>query len=166
MQSWPRSRGASSPLLQSINWLAGGCSSRRTSAGLGPRTDDPDRLLGFYNHYMDITGGSYWSTPVGDGNRTAQACFGRLGCQQAYKYLTEHPDDAAGAKKIAATYCLHNLKRCGIDQGQFDAISGGVKVFHGIRPHHGPMGAGGGRNRPYKPESPELSRRADGTGGS
>ncbi|MEU2427113.1 hypothetical protein ABZ619_39920 [Streptomyces sp. NPDC007851] len=42
-------------------------------------------------------------------------CFGRLACNHAYSYSLAHPDDVAGAKHIAATYCLSHAAQCQSD---------------------------------------------------
>ena len=53
-----------------------------------------------------------WSAPVGDGGVLTNACFGLRGCEEAADYLGSHPDDIAGAKVIAATYCLVHFAEC------------------------------------------------------
>jgi RHS repeat-associated protein len=39
-------------------------------------------------------------------------CFGVLGCEKAHDYLLGHPNDIAGAKEIAATYCMSHMSAC------------------------------------------------------
>ncbi|AVZ76213.1 type IV secretion protein Rhs [Streptomyces lunaelactis] len=105
----------------------------------GPSTDDETRLSQMWMAYYRVDGGSYWDTPVGDGDRTANACYGRLGCAAAYKHLLE-TGDVAGAKKIAATYCLNNAEKCASDavgykatQTFFAALPGIVAAARGAR---------------------------------
>ncbi|MEV6654862.1 polymorphic toxin-type HINT domain-containing protein [Streptomyces sp. NPDC051219] len=76
-----------------------------------PRTDDPDRLTQMWMNYYRVDGGDYWQSIVGDGDRTAIACYGRDACREAFAYLT-NTGDVAGAKEIAATYCVRNSSKC------------------------------------------------------
>ncbi|WSQ11917.1 toxin C-terminal domain-containing protein [Streptomyces sp. NBC_01231] len=78
----------------------------------GPTTYDEDTLLRYYTaHTAANYGGDYWNTGVGEGDRLAMACYGRDGCMKARAYLLE-THDVAGAKYLAATYCLDHAKRC------------------------------------------------------
>ena len=76
-----------------------------------PDTDNPDVLRSQWSEAYN-GGRQYWSAPVGDGGVLTNACFGLRGCQEAYDYLGSHPDDIAGAKVIAATYCLVHFAEC------------------------------------------------------
>ncbi|WP_406490673.1 polymorphic toxin-type HINT domain-containing protein [Streptomyces sp. NBC_01604] len=80
---------------------------------LGPETDDADDLSRYW--YMYATdpsmGGDYWNTPVGEGDKLSNACYGRAGCQAAWNHLRK-TGDVPGAKKLAATYCLRHAKKC------------------------------------------------------
>ncbi|MET9820629.1 MULTISPECIES: toxin C-terminal domain-containing protein [Streptomyces] len=83
---------------------------------------DASRLKQVWVEYgMTTNGGHYWETPVGDGDRTAIACFGRTGCRKAAQVYMK-TGNLAEAKLVAATYCLYNPKRCGIDEGAYESI--------------------------------------------
>ncbi|MFE7278568.1 polymorphic toxin-type HINT domain-containing protein, partial [Streptomyces sp. NPDC057623] len=55
--------------------------------------------------------GDYWNTPVMENSGPAQACFGKLACAKALRFLLTS-DDVEQAKHIAATYCLANFNAC------------------------------------------------------
>lgn len=104
-----------------------GGSTTFTSPGelisLLPRNMGPDRLNQIWVQYgySSTGGGGYWDAPVGDGDRTAMACFGRTACQKAATiWMNTH--DLAKAKYAAATYCVYHVKRCGIDEGAYDSM--------------------------------------------
>ncbi|GGJ60861.1 polymorphic toxin-type HINT domain-containing protein [Streptomyces brasiliensis] len=78
---------------------------------LGPQTDDENDLLRYWYTYATEANGDYWNTPIGEGDNLSMACYGRDGCQAAYNYLLK-TGDVHGAKKIAATYCVHHSGRC------------------------------------------------------
>ncbi|MFI5674772.1 polymorphic toxin-type HINT domain-containing protein [Streptomyces cellulosae] len=81
---------------------------------LGPTTYDEDTLLRYYTARTSALSGGlgdYWDTGVGEGDRLAMACYGRDGCTRARAYLLK-THDVAGAKYLAATYCLEHAKRC------------------------------------------------------
>ncbi|MEU9646751.1 toxin C-terminal domain-containing protein [Streptomyces sp. NPDC048188] len=90
---------------------------------------DASRLKQVWVDYgMTTNGGDYWDTAVGDGDRTAMACFGRSGCRKAAQVYME-TGNLAEAKLVAATYCLYNPKRCGIDEGAYDSIKASVETI-------------------------------------
>jgi hypothetical protein len=39
-------------------------------------------------------------------------CYGLLACEKAHDYLLGHRNDVAGAKEIAATYCISHMSAC------------------------------------------------------
>ncbi|BAC67909.1 RHS repeat-associated core domain-containing protein [Streptomyces avermitilis] len=83
---------------------------------------DADRLAQVWVHYGQTTqGGGYWDAPVGDGDRTGMACFGRTACSEAFRVWKE-THDFAKAKRVAATFCVENPKRCGADNGAYDSM--------------------------------------------
>jgi RHS repeat-associated protein len=92
---------------------------------LGPDTTDEDTLLRFYDaHTVGDWGiGDYWDNEVGEGDRLAMACYGRDGCMKARAYLLE-THDVAGAKYLAATYCLGHAKRCAGNANYENLVSG------------------------------------------
>ncbi|WP_177246570.1 polymorphic toxin-type HINT domain-containing protein [Actinacidiphila alni] len=61
-------------------------------------------------------GGGYWH-PAYKGHAV---CYGRTGCTMAYNYLLHHPKDVAGAKEIAATYCIDHMSECQHDAQMWD----------------------------------------------
>ncbi|MFJ9961287.1 polymorphic toxin-type HINT domain-containing protein [Streptomyces avermitilis] len=79
-----------------------------------PTTNDLDKLMQVFSecspngHCPD---GDYWNTPVMENSGPAQACFGKLACAKAYRFLLRS-DDVEEAKHIAATYCLANFNAC------------------------------------------------------
>jgi RHS repeat-associated protein len=90
---------------------------------------DASRLKQVWVEYgMTTNGGHYWDTPVGDGDRTAIACFGRTGCRKAAQVYMK-TGNLAEAKLVAATYCLYNPKRCGIDEGAYESIKESVETI-------------------------------------
>ncbi|MET8964277.1 polymorphic toxin-type HINT domain-containing protein [Streptomyces sp. NPDC004074] len=83
---------------------------------------DGSRLLQVWvQKGYNTDGNSYWDASVGDGDRTAQACYGRTACQQAATvYMNTH--NLAQAKWVAATYCLYHAKSCGIGEGAYNSM--------------------------------------------
>ncbi|MFF0225089.1 polymorphic toxin-type HINT domain-containing protein [Streptomyces sp. NPDC004629] len=65
--------------------------------------------------------GGYWDAQVGDGDRTAMACFGRTACRKAFSYVA-NGGSFAKAKEIAATYCVTHSHECGVDAGAYKAM--------------------------------------------
>ncbi|QFR98066.1 sugar-binding protein [Streptomyces tsukubensis] len=95
-------------------------SSIRTLIGLEPRTEDRSQLSNYLTSYLGTDGNSFWNTPVGDGDRTAQACFGRAGCRAAYQHLA-NGGSIEETKKIAATYCITHRAQCIKEASSYDA---------------------------------------------
>ncbi|MEU2866853.1 RHS repeat-associated core domain-containing protein [Streptomyces mirabilis] len=138
----PRSEGPSGPSSPALAYLRkktgpGGChytcgpsgttssDSNGKAAGTDlanslPRAEngwDGSRLHQVWVQYgYNTDGGGYWDAPVGDGDRTAMACYGRTACQEAAK-VWANTHNLAAAKQVAATYCLYHAKRCTIDEG-------------------------------------------------
>lgn len=99
-------------------------------AGLPSEKNWPaSRLVIVWADYGGTTqGGGFWDAPVGDGNRTAQACFGRAACSEAFRvYMNTH--DFAKARKTAATYCLNNPKSCGVSEGAYNSMKDAAEAF-------------------------------------
>ena len=91
-----------------------------------PPEDDFTTLSGDFHKYMKNQGGTvggYWQTPETVDGVSSNVCFGRTACNKAYVYLLDHPDDVAGAKDIAATYCVYNRTACDGDARVFEAGS-------------------------------------------
>jgi RHS repeat-associated protein len=107
---------------------SGGTASANTTAteqrllNLGPQTDDAKDLEKYWYTYATQSNGDYWNTPVGEGDRLSMACYGRGGCQAAYNYLLK-TGDVPGAKKLAATYCLHHAEKCAQDARMEKVVS-------------------------------------------
>ncbi|MFE4621869.1 RHS repeat-associated core domain-containing protein [Streptomyces mirabilis] len=89
---------------------------------------DGSRLMQVWVQYGYSTDGNgYWDATVGDGDRTAVACYGRTACQQAANvWVNTH--NLAQAKLVAATYCLYNAKRCLIDEGAYDSMKNAAET--------------------------------------
>ncbi|MFF7156128.1 polymorphic toxin-type HINT domain-containing protein [Streptomyces sp. NPDC008139] len=86
-----------------------------------PSSNDPgavgSQLYGGGKNKTGTTGaGGYWHPQYKGHN----VCYGRTGCTMAYNYLLRHPKDVAGAKEIAATYCIDHLSDCQHDAQQWD----------------------------------------------
>jgi RHS repeat-associated protein len=58
------------------------------------------------------SGASFWHPQRSANGKMVNVCFGRTACSQAYQYLLHHQDDIAGAKAVAATYCLVHYSTC------------------------------------------------------
>jgi RHS repeat-associated protein len=92
-----------------------------------PKTNNPDRLIALFEGWSVYNGfgmgtnrgGSYWQPQTGEDGKPSVVCFGRTACEMALEYLNQHKGDVAGAKEIAATYCLHNMDRCRSDANAF-----------------------------------------------
>jgi RHS repeat-associated protein len=93
-----------------------------------PASDDAHGLgtqFGLHGSNQLAVGGSYWFPQTNAFGKPETVCFGRLACSNAYNYLLHHPHDVAGAKKIAATYCVVHLTQCQTDarvRGRADEI--------------------------------------------
>jgi RHS repeat-associated protein len=66
----------------------------------------------FGSNKLNSTAGGYWFPQTNAFGKSETVCFGRLACNHAYEYYLDHRDDVAGAKKIAATYCLSHAAQC------------------------------------------------------
>ncbi|MDR6980449.1 RHS repeat-associated protein [Streptomyces sp. 3330] len=81
-------------------------------ASTTPSSNDATRLGSAYHQFgsnqLSSTAGGYWSPQTNVFGQPETVCYGRLACNHAYAYFLEHPDDVAGAKEIAATYCIAN----------------------------------------------------------
>lgn len=93
-----------------------------------PKTNDRSRLLSWFyafptNSLLAVDGspGNFWSPQVGEDGKASNVCFGRTGCQKAYIHLLKNPDDIAGAKDIAANYCVRNFDECNSDAAAYSA---------------------------------------------
>ncbi|MFG2282463.1 polymorphic toxin-type HINT domain-containing protein [Streptomyces asoensis] len=81
-------------------------------ASTTPSSNDA-RLVGsqyyaFGSNKLSSTAGGYWTPQTNVFGQPETVCYGRLACNHAYAYYLQHPDDVAGAKEIAATYCIAN----------------------------------------------------------
>ncbi|WP_405587877.1 polymorphic toxin-type HINT domain-containing protein [Streptomyces sp. NBC_01190] len=99
-----------------------------------PPVKDAQTLLGWFwsgSNGNWGSGESYWD-PVHGGlpdNKLHNVCFGRTACSRAYKYLLHHMHDVAGAKAIAATYCLTNHSTCASDAQAQEEVAKAAKDF-------------------------------------
>ncbi|MGW5611640.1 polymorphic toxin-type HINT domain-containing protein [Streptomyces sp. NPDC003753] len=115
---------------------------------------DGSRLMQVWVQYGYSTDGNgYWDAMVGDGDRTAVACFGRTACQQAAK-VWGNTHNLAQAKLVAATYCLYNAKRCMIDAGAYDSMKDAAETVPILMAGELAMAEGGGCS--FAPETPVL----------
>jgi RHS repeat-associated protein len=87
-----------------------------------PTTNDEDTLRSQFSEGSpngrnpDAT---YWNVPVYENSGPANACFGRLACAKALNYLNK-TGDMAGAKRIAANYCIENVSDCEQDAKAYE----------------------------------------------
>ncbi|CAM5730126.1 hypothetical protein SALBM311S_00422 [Streptomyces alboniger] len=104
---------------------SGGCYYSCTTnwvASQTPVTNDADRLMSHFSegspngHNPD---GNYWNVPIYENSGPSNACFGRLACAKAYRFLIK-TGDSAGAKYIAGTYCLENYSECEDDARAYE----------------------------------------------
>ncbi|CAM5388687.1 polymorphic toxin-type HINT domain-containing protein [Streptomyces griseorubiginosus] len=93
-----------------------------TKAWIGtttPNSNDARLLAAQYygagSNKLAHTSGSYWFPQTNVFGSQQTVCYGRMGCNKAYAYSLDHPDDIAGAKEIAATYCLNHGPECETD---------------------------------------------------
>ncbi|MCX4825999.1 polymorphic toxin-type HINT domain-containing protein [Streptomyces sp. NBC_01142] len=116
----------------------GESSIEETLLNLMSRDDErlPIQWIGVFHR---VDGASYWEAAVGDGDRTAMACFGRAGCREAYRHLMK-TGDLAAAKKIAATYCLVHTEQCASEAADYqtaqevlDMIPELLATVYGVR---------------------------------
>ncbi|CBG70634.1 putative extracellular RHS repeat protein [Streptomyces scabiei 87.22] len=82
-------------------------------------SNDARRVAGQYylngsNKFLNTASG-YWYPQTNVFGTPETVCFGRLGCNKAYAYSLDHPDDVDGAKEIAANYCVDNFAKCQAD---------------------------------------------------
>ncbi|MEV5493031.1 polymorphic toxin-type HINT domain-containing protein [Streptomyces bobili] len=94
---------------QAAAWTAITTPSSDDATGLGKQY-----YLFMSNNLRNAVGG-YWFPQTNVFGQPETVCYGRLGCNAAYAYSLEHPDDVDGAKHIAATYCLDNAAACETD---------------------------------------------------
>jgi RHS repeat-associated protein len=96
-------------------------------ANNSPKTNDRDDLLGWFYAFpvspllSGSGGGPFWSPQVGEDGKPSNVCFGRTACARAYNYLLANPNDIAGAKEIAATYCVRNFDQCQSDAASYES---------------------------------------------
>ncbi|MFD5722669.1 RHS repeat-associated core domain-containing protein [Streptomyces sp. NPDC127036] len=95
----------------------------------GQAPEDVERLQRAWISYgYGTDGNGYWDAPIGDGDRTAIACWGRAACRAAAKvYLNTH--DLAKARNVAATYCIDNAQLCGVAQGAWESMRDAAETF-------------------------------------
>lgn len=120
------------------------------------------RLLGssYYqngSNKLASTAGGYWFPQTNIFGKSETVCFGRLACNHAYSYYLAHPDDVAGAKHIAATYCLSHASQCQSDarvwertQQVGDEFVMALAAGEGFRTGESPAGCS------FSPDTPVL----------
>ncbi|MER6792093.1 RHS repeat-associated core domain-containing protein [Amycolatopsis mediterranei] len=120
-----KQRGYSQQSIDSFRHIAANSGCKRGSAcskqrevvrghvkKYSPITNDPQRLISLWSSLaMQIDGPRpFWNTATGTGDE--MACYGQRGCHEAWIYLQGHGDDVAGAKVIAALYCVEHFEEC------------------------------------------------------
>ncbi|SNX88767.1 RHS repeat-associated protein [Streptomyces sp. TLI_55] len=93
----------------SESWEDSVTPSSEDSTGLGTQW-----ALASPSQTSNMTGG-YWLPETNAFGTPEVLCFGRRACSRARNYIYEHPEDVAGAKEIAATYCLNHYSECAKD---------------------------------------------------
>ncbi|WP_317880396.1 polymorphic toxin-type HINT domain-containing protein [Streptomyces sp. W16] len=91
------------------SWTSATTPSSNDARGLG------SSYYQFGSNKLNSTAGGYWFPQTNAFGKSETVCFGRLACNHAYDYYLHHHDDVAGAKKIAATYCLSHAAQCESD---------------------------------------------------
>ena len=79
------------------------------------------QLHAFMPNQMTQLQGGYWNPYTNAYGHQETVCFGRRACAEAYQYLLGHKDDVAGAKEIAANYCVVNYDECAKDARNWNA---------------------------------------------
>ncbi|WP_329405955.1 RHS repeat-associated core domain-containing protein [Streptomyces sp. NBC_00704] len=144
-------------------------------ASTTPSSNNARRLGSSYYQFssnkLTATGGGYWAPQTNVFGKPETVCYGRLACNRAYSYYLDHPDDVAGAKEIAATYCVINEEECKKDARVWERALGVADDFvmalaagEGIRFGEGSTGSrgSGSRGRPcsFSPDTPVSWRVA------
>lgn len=121
-------RGAGQPASEGNGGSGGGGDTGGTGGTGGTDSDgnyDADVLSGqlmiFGPNQMTHPEGGYWepfTNAFGNGMETI--CYGRLACAKAYQYLLAHGDDPAGARKIAANFCIDHYAQCRKDAAAWE----------------------------------------------
>jgi RHS repeat-associated protein len=93
----------------------------------------------------------------------ADICFGALACREAEAHFNKHPKDIAGAKRIAATFCLDHMSDCERYMGASGMRDGMYALGMGILAVTATGGSvfRSGRGGLYPGEVPCASFRAD-----
>ncbi|MEU9012759.1 polymorphic toxin-type HINT domain-containing protein [Streptomyces sp. NPDC048479] len=115
-----------------------------------PDTNEPQRLLKRWdtNGRQPNQSGEYWQPTVNgaeDGSGGV-LCYGRLGCEKAADYL-EETGDVAGAKRVAALYCVEHASECNRDakirgavEAAYHLVQDVVVALEGLKTGRPPTG--------------------------
>jgi len=128
-----------------------------------PSSNDASRLGSSYYQFgsnkLNTTAGGYWFPQTNVFGKSETVCFGRLACNHAYDYYLHHHDDVAGAKKIAATYCLSHAAQCDSDARVWERTQqvGGNEFVMALAAGEGAwVGEEAAANCSFSPETPVL----------
>jgi RHS repeat-associated protein len=131
-----KQRGYSQQSIDSFRHIAANSGCKRGSAcskqreqvrghvkRYSPVTTDPQRLISLWSSLAQQIDGPrpFWNTATGEGDETA--CYGQRGCREAWIYLLGHGDDVAGAKAIAALYCIEHFDECVSEKNFGDSVN-------------------------------------------
>ncbi|MFI1002464.1 polymorphic toxin-type HINT domain-containing protein [Streptomyces galbus] len=90
------------------------------TAGVTLSSNNSDLLRGQLSLFASATVATpsrdYWFPQTNVSGQSETVCYGRLACSHAFSYLSENPDDVAGAKDIAANYCRNHGAECSRDE--------------------------------------------------
>lgn len=98
--------------------LRGGDDEGWVESNTPSSTDAREAASQYYGHgsnKLSSTYGGYWTPQTSVFGKQETVCYGRLACNHAYAYFLENPNDTAGAKHVAATYCLSHADKCAQD---------------------------------------------------
>jgi RHS repeat-associated protein len=92
----------------------GGCDLATWIQDHSPHAADAESLIEQLAVGMQESSRNFWETEnmLSSTGPDQQLCYGYKGCDEAYVYAFNHPDDIQGIQKIAATYCLYNPQDC------------------------------------------------------
>ncbi|WUO26534.1 polymorphic toxin-type HINT domain-containing protein [Streptomyces sp. NBC_00287] len=121
----PVSKSDPTGLLTVFDGSGGGSSSPGDQEWVESQTPVTNDTQSLITHFSESSpnghnpDSNYWVTPIYENSGQSNACFGRLACAKAYRFLLRS-DDTEKAKRIAATYCIEHYNECAEDARAYD----------------------------------------------